>query len=505
MAVPALTGVAPAAATAMQARVVRIPVEKWILLTLAVIGAALRFATMTSQSYWFDEAQAVHELHLSFGAMFSAVASNEPNPPLYFVLAWPWVRLFGNTEAGLRSLSALLGTAVIPITYLCGRELISRRAALVAAALAALSPFMIWYSQEAREYMLLAALCGASVLFFARALQAPSRRNLGCWTLFSALAVLTQYFAGFLVGVEALWLLYVLRSKAIMVAVAVIAAVEATLIPHLVSHASHPLGWIDVFPLSIRVRQVPVAFGLGTLYQSSWVTYGLLGAAVLAGCVIVLLVVGADARQLRGAGVAAALAGVVLLVPLLLAVLGRDYYVTRALMPAWIPLAVLVGAACASPRALLAGLALAAILLGGFIYAGIRIGSSPQYQRPNWRGVAAALGTPSAPRVIVAYDGTFAAGPLAIYMRGVPWLRTRGPTVTVRELDVVGSTWQSTPATLPAGVRLISRLPVDGYLVDRFSVSPAWTLSQAAIVARAGALLGPAPAGASVLFQAASA
>ena len=38
---------------------------------------------------------------------------------------------------------------------------------------------MIWYSQEAREYMLLAALSGASLLYFARAWRDP-RRGTSC-------------------------------------------------------------------------------------------------------------------------------------------------------------------------------------------------------------------------------------------------------------------------------------------------------------------------------------
>ena len=127
---------------------------------MTILAAVLRFATITDQSYWLDESQAAHELHLSFGAMLGAWNANEWNPPLYFVLAWPWAKLFGTGEAGLRSFSALIGVAVVPITYLCGRELVSRRAGLVAAAFAAVNPFMIWYSQEAREYMLLVALSG---------------------------------------------------------------------------------------------------------------------------------------------------------------------------------------------------------------------------------------------------------------------------------------------------------------------------------------------------------
>ena len=177
MLVPARSDAAVAARTSRALRVASTSVEAWLLAGVVAVGAWLRFATLGAQSYWFDEAQAAHELHLSLGSMFSSMVVHETNPPLYFVLGWLWARPFGTSEVGLRSLSALIGTAVIPIAYLCGRELVSRRAGLVAAALVALSPFMIWYSQEAREYMLLAALCGLSLLYFARAWREPSRHS----------------------------------------------------------------------------------------------------------------------------------------------------------------------------------------------------------------------------------------------------------------------------------------------------------------------------------------
>ncbi len=83
--------------------------EPWILALLIVVGAVLRFTTLASQSYWFDEAQAAHEFSLSLGAMFHSMIVHETNPPLYFVLGWVWAKVFGNGEAGLRSLSALAG------------------------------------------------------------------------------------------------------------------------------------------------------------------------------------------------------------------------------------------------------------------------------------------------------------------------------------------------------------------------------------------------------------
>jgi len=446
-------------------------------------------------------------MRLSFGAMLSAWSANEPNPPLYFVLAWPWAQLFGTGELGLRSLSALLGTATVPLLYLAGRELVSRRAGLFGAIFAALNPFLIWYSQEAREYMLLTALSAASVLFFARAWRAPSGRNLAWWAVFSGLALLTQYFAAVLGAAEALTLLYCARNRVSLVAVGAMAVVEAALIPHLVGHASHPAGWIDTFSLSVRIQQVPVAFALNTLYRSPALTYGLLGAAVLAAVLIALLVVGAGSAELRGAGLAAALAAAVLLIPLGLALVGHDYYEARALIPGWIPLAVVVGAACAASRARAAGTILALVLCAGFVYAGVKIDGNWLYQRPNWRGVASALGPAHTTRAIVAYDGQFAAAPLAIYLPGVPWT---GPAqipqisdapVTVSELDIVGDQGDHVAPKLPAGTTLISSRQVVPYVVDRFALSHPSPMTPEAIGALAIRLLTPAQPDPPVLIQ----
>jgi Dolichyl-phosphate-mannose-protein mannosyltransferase len=482
------------------ARLSATPPEAWAVAGLVLVGGLLRFLTLGTQSYWFDEAQAAHEFSLSLGAMVSSMISHESNPPLYFVVGWLWAKLFGTGAFGLRSLSALAGSAAIVIAYLCGRELVSVRAGLLAAALVTLSPFMIWYSQEAREYMLLAALCGASVLFFARALSRRSRRELGLWALFSALAILTHAFAAFLIAPEAVALLWVLRSRASAIAVAAVAVVQAALLPLILGHASNSLlSFIRSTPLHTRIQQVPVAFAFGTLYQSSLVSYGLLGAAALAAALILLVVAGAPAEQLRGAAIAAGLAAVVLVAPLLLAVAGVDYYIYRALIPAWIPLAVVIGAACTAPRLRLLGAALAVGLLGSFIWAQIKIQTEAQYQRADWRSVAAALGRAPGPRAILVDNG-LGTDPLRIYLPRVGWASPPG-AVRVGEVDVIGSPYQVRANPLPGGARLVGRRVIDGFLVDRFAVHPAWLGSIDELQARAQGLLTPAVPGAAVLYQ----
>ena len=106
--------------------------------------------------------------------MLREVKASESNPPLYYALAWGWAKAFGTSEVGLRSLSALFGAATVPVAYLIGRELASRRAGLAGAAIVAVNPMLIWYSQEARSYALLIFFAALSLLFFARALHSRS-------------------------------------------------------------------------------------------------------------------------------------------------------------------------------------------------------------------------------------------------------------------------------------------------------------------------------------------
>jgi mannosyltransferase len=463
---------------------------------IVALGAAIRFATIASQSYWVDEATTVRELHLSFGGMLHAVATNESTPPLYYALAWVWAKVFGTGAVALRSLSALAGVAVIPVVYLAGRELGSRRAGVYASLLAALSPLLIWYSQEARAYMLFTLLCALSFLFFARALREPTARNLGWWAACSSLAALTHFFAGFLVAPEAIWLVAKHRNRPTLLAAVVVAMVQAALIPLVVGDLGHPLlGWIKQFPLSIRIEQVPVALGLGTLYLSPLVSGGLIAAALLALVVALLVVFGADPRERSGAVAAAVVATCTIFVPLILAAAGRDYYIARNLIGAWVPLAVLLAIACTALRSLPAGAALGALLAGAFVIAQVKIDSTARYQRPDWQGVAAALGHPTGARAVVAYDGPYASGPLLIYLpRSSLW---GGAALSVDEVDVVGNTYQTLAKSLPAGIRVIATRTVDQFLVTRFALPQGREINPAEV---APSLLGPEPSGVGVVL-----
>jgi uncharacterized membrane protein len=472
--------------------------EGWLAVCLTAVAGLLRFSTLNAQSFWLDEATTVHEVGRSLGQMLHLVSRYETTPPLYFLVTWVWTRVFGAGEVGIRSLSALAGTALILVTYLCGKELVSRRAGLAAAALATVSPFLIWYSQEARSYMLFALLGALSFLFWARVLRRGTTKDLVGWTVCSSLAVLTHFFAVFLIAPEALWMLWQFRRRSTVIAVAVVAAVQLAMLPLVLGDTSgNLLFWLHQIPLSMRLEQIPTTLGASQLYLSPAVTWGPLGALILLALVVALLAIGARRAEWIGAARAGGVAAFVLLVPIALLLIGRDYVFARNFIAAWVPLSVVVGAALTARRFRLAGAALFAALIVGFVWVGVKIDGDPAYQRPNWQAVAAALGPVSVPRAIVTYGGNSAEQPLSIYLprstfsySGIP----TSPAASVSEVDVLADPLDQLSPAAGRDARLITTRDVAGVLVTRFRLPSSWRGTPGALALRAGALLADHPA-----------
>jgi mannosyltransferase len=127
-----------------------------ILLTLTVLGGFLRFYQIGSEGLWIDEAFSLWMAQHPLGEMWRWVVRIDQHPPLYYALLRLWTHIWGESEASLRSLSALFGTATIPLIYLLGRRLLDERTGLLSALILAISPFHIRLAQEARMYTLLA-------------------------------------------------------------------------------------------------------------------------------------------------------------------------------------------------------------------------------------------------------------------------------------------------------------------------------------------------------------
>jgi mannosyltransferase len=416
---------------------------RWVAFALGAIialGALVRFASLGVQSYHHDEViTAMRVIPGSFGEMLHKLKVSESNPPLYYVLAWGWAKVFGLEEVGLRSLSALFGAATVPVGYLIGRELDGRRCGLILAGLIALNPMLIWYSQEARSYALLVFFAALSLLFFLRALDGGRGRDLALWAASSALALCSHYFAVFPVAIEGAWLLVALRHRwrAVLPALAAVAATGAALLPLLVAQVvPKHIGWIEGSPVSLRLWETGVSFLAGetghVIGEPPRPGYALVPAVGVA-LALALLAWRGSARQRRAAAVALAVGLGVVALALVAALAGKDYVIERNLLPALVPLAAVIALGfSAAPTRLAVGLA--AGLCAYWLAFAVYVTQTPNLQRPDFRVASQDLGPARARRAIVGWR--LAADPVRWYLPGKA-VQVYGGLRRVREVDVL--------------------------------------------------------------------
>jgi 4-amino-4-deoxy-L-arabinose transferase-like glycosyltransferase len=446
----------------------------WALALITVIAALIRFLTLGHQSYDHDEAvTAARVLQPGLAGTWNAVVHGERSPPLYYLLAWAWSKAFGTGAVGLRSLSALFGTLTVPLAYRATVEFARPRAGLIAAAFVALNPYLVWYSQEARSYALLVLFSTLALVYFARSLRSPSRASLALWAVASGLALLSHYFAAFLIGPEAVLLLLASgRRRRTVAAVAAIAALGLALTPFAVTQEGNDrrngftqlavAGRTGETLLNFAASEEPEPFS-GT----DWVDLVQAGAGA-GGALLLVLAVGLVAargspEERLGALALGAVGGAALVLPILLAFAGADLLNPRNLIGSVVPLLVVAALGFGAQRAGRAGVAGA--LAGCVIFSGVltAVYASAQMERPDWRGAAEAIGPAAEPRILVVpHNGD---DPLAYYLDAHKLKAPRFPHgLRVREIDVLSTSYEITP-------------PGHGFrLVDQEGLAPLFVL-----------------------------
>ncbi|MCF7907330.1 MAG: glycosyltransferase family 39 protein [Candidatus Omnitrophica bacterium] len=162
----------------------------WIKISLFFFALfLLRVYGLSRHEFWYDE---IYSVDFARSPLLSW------NAPLYWIIIHFWSKLFGLSEFSLRFPSAIFSLATCVGTYVLGKMIFSRRIGLLSALIIGLSPFHLWYAQEARNYSLVTFLGIFSSYLFFRALN---ERKTIFWVYFvviSLLGVYTNYFYLFL-------------------------------------------------------------------------------------------------------------------------------------------------------------------------------------------------------------------------------------------------------------------------------------------------------------------
>jgi hypothetical protein len=361
------------------------------LAAIVVLGAVLRFTGLSDQSIWADELFTVNVVEGGgFWEVPSRVAETEAAPAPYYMLAWVWGAVFGLSDADYRSLTALLGTITIPVVYLAVKELSSKRAALIAAALCACSPILVWYSQEVRVYALYVLFVAASFWLFARALNDGRDRVLVAWTLVSAAAIASYYLAAIPVLLEAAVLLWTARDRRghIVVAVAAVLVTIGAQLPYALDHSDQQ-SWIGyIAPVHERMEQTLELFLVG---NSSPIAAVVIGAAIVVLGAGVALVLWGEAAQRRAAGIAFGIGALGLAVAAAGRLFDADYVLGRNMLFAWVPLACAFAIALGTPRLRVVGPLAAAVVCALGVWLVVDVKRDDDLQRADYRAVAEAI------------------------------------------------------------------------------------------------------------------
>ncbi len=141
-----------------------------------------------SAPLWFDELAGLSVAERPVGGIFDVLQTTDANMGFYYLLLhfWLW---FGDSEASIRSLSAIPALAAVPVTALLGRRLFGDAVGLIAGFLLTGSMFVIANAQNARAYALALLLVALAALFFVEAVLTRRRACFAAWGLASSLAI----------------------------------------------------------------------------------------------------------------------------------------------------------------------------------------------------------------------------------------------------------------------------------------------------------------------------
>ncbi len=97
--------------------------------------ACLRLFALDEQPFWLDEAHTADFTTLTVGELWSFDSPYDTvNTPGYILVMKLWSQV-SRSDWWFRALSALAGIATVPVVYLVGARVSSRRAGYVAAVL----------------------------------------------------------------------------------------------------------------------------------------------------------------------------------------------------------------------------------------------------------------------------------------------------------------------------------------------------------------------------------
>ncbi len=242
---------------------------RYMLPALVLIAFALRAHHLDFQSLWRDEVDAIAFATRPLPRLLATLTKPKENGPLYFLLLRPWIALTGDSEFSVRFSSLAFGVLAVPLAYALGRRWLSPLSSALGALLMTFSPYLVWYSQEAKMYALITFLTMLSLYLYAKALDEGRWLYWAAYITATSFCLYTHLLAALIVPLEVIlfaawWPRYRARLKPWLAAIGCVTLPYIPLaiweIPLLLSsyETGHPF-----YPLHEILRRLLFAFSHG--------------------------------------------------------------------------------------------------------------------------------------------------------------------------------------------------------------------------------------------------
>lgn len=450
------------------------PWQRALLLALTLAAFARLAFELGGKSLWWDESLSLQRAESPLRLLvpgilmikdgFGELPTIDQHPFLLFLLQKGLIAVAGTDETVLRFIPTMAATLLVPMLYVWGQALV-RRAVLPAAAplwaalLAAFSPFLLWYGQEARPYTLWALLAVLSTYLLLISIEAEQMR-FRRWVSYAvslALSLATHFFAVFLLPVHAAMIYSATsprnRRRALLGAVALLVGGGAFGL--FIAYRLIVLGGggsnFKPITLNILLPDLLNAFSLGLSVRITDVWW----LDLLFG---VLLLVGV-AWSLRSRAVLLAGGWIVpacLITPVVLLMVVNSvqpvYMNARHLSLLIGPFLLLVGTglAVAGLRWKWVAVALAAVLLSGYTYSTVNYFTREEYAKDDYDALAAYMAGRLAPGDALIYYPAASWRIFDYYMPEAHGGMGRGPEAPVATygMPLLAGDWDATFAAL---------------------------------------------------------
>lgn len=393
-----------------------------VLVIILLVATWLRFDNLDAQSFWNDEGNSARLSERSVRLILEGTAS-DVHPPLYYLILRGYREFVGDSEFALRSVSAFAGVLLVaataPLTRLTvnfGRrhaKQIGKLTPNIAALIVAANPAMVYYSQEARMYMLLPLLMLLStvlLLCWQRELldeehQINWRKPVGLAALLVA-GLYTHYFFPIIFAIHGIFVVALRRRRLLVAWVGVMSvslAMFALWLPNVVNglggnrgepkpldeFSNNLIGWMVVgepfWDLQLNIRTIALLLSVLLIgvfqWQMTWRVWTLFWLPIAA-----LMVVGATDSAFHKF--------------VLFSVVGLAIgiaFLCGRLFEAWKNNAYRID----RHRALGFSMGIVWFMLSGYVLmtlAGFRaMNNDPAYQRADYRGMAARISAENHP------------------------------------------------------------------------------------------------------------